>query len=291
MTWVRLDDHFDEHPKLAAAGPFGIALFVVSIAYCNRNLTDGFVPRSAMATMFHNQWVTADQKLWTAGMTCGMHGDDLDLLVIAGHLVDVGLLEEATGGFRIHDYGDYQPSKDEVLQQREKNAERQRRWKEAKRGNGVSNGVSNGVANTTPVPVPVPEEKESPNGLLSSSHSTSACERRIFDHAAERLGHRWKFTKDRQAKIRARLRDGYSEDELLLVVDGVLLDPWEGRREPGNDDPKVIFRDGTHVDKFIAYAKGGNGNGDGGQRDAEERLHYERVEAMRRQRGWTNESS
>ena len=31
MPWVRLDDHFDEHPKLAEAGPLGLALWVAGM--------------------------------------------------------------------------------------------------------------------------------------------------------------------------------------------------------------------------------------------------------------------
>lgn len=44
MTWVRLDDEFGEHPKIAALSDSALALFVTGLAYCNRNLTDGFIP-------------------------------------------------------------------------------------------------------------------------------------------------------------------------------------------------------------------------------------------------------
>lgn len=46
MPWVKVDDHFDEHPKLAKVGPLGWALWMAGLAYCNRNLTDGFIPWS-----------------------------------------------------------------------------------------------------------------------------------------------------------------------------------------------------------------------------------------------------
>jgi hypothetical protein len=46
MPWVRLDEHFGEHPKVLAAGPLAGWLYVMGLGYCNRNLTDGLIPRA-----------------------------------------------------------------------------------------------------------------------------------------------------------------------------------------------------------------------------------------------------
>jgi hypothetical protein len=46
MPWVYLDDHFPEHPKTTAAGGDAAWLFVCALAYCNRRLTHGRVPKS-----------------------------------------------------------------------------------------------------------------------------------------------------------------------------------------------------------------------------------------------------
>lgn len=45
MAWVRLSDDFYDHPKFDKAGALGVALFVSGLAWANRNLTDGFIPR------------------------------------------------------------------------------------------------------------------------------------------------------------------------------------------------------------------------------------------------------
>lgn len=165
MTWVKLDDRITEHPKVIETGPFGLALFVASIAYCNRNLTDGFVPRSAMATMLPTQWVDLDDVIWTAAAHSGHRGEDFDCLAFAEVLVDAALFDKAPAGFWIHDYLDYQPSKDEVLALREVRADAGRRGGLAKAkarpkqaaSKGSSKEPSKPEANLKPVPVPVPD--------------------------------------------------------------------------------------------------------------------------------------
>ena len=47
MTWVYLDDHFDEHPKVLDVfeqDPQALVLFVAGLAYCARNASDGRIP-------------------------------------------------------------------------------------------------------------------------------------------------------------------------------------------------------------------------------------------------------
>lgn len=101
------------------------------------------------------------------------------------------------------------------------------------------------------------EEKERTSSLSSDLEQMKT----ILTYANTKLGHKWKLLDVRKAKLRARLREGYSEEQLMAVVDGVLLDPWDGRRMSGNDDPKVIYRDGAQVDKFLELAAGRiNGN-------------------------------
>ena len=63
-------------------------------------------------------------------------------------------------GWVIHDYWEYQPSKAQVVKERQASAERQRKWREnhgygGSQDNGGSNGVTNGVSNAAPSrPVP-----------------------------------------------------------------------------------------------------------------------------------------
>lgn len=132
MTWVKIDDGFYQHPKLVRAGPVGMALQIAALCYCNRNLTDGYLPEEAV-------------PLLIAG---GME--------VVPKMLELGLWGEVVGGYRVHDYLEYQPSREQVEAARKANAERVRRWR-----NGSSNGDVTPlqtdyerISNTTPVPVP-----------------------------------------------------------------------------------------------------------------------------------------
>lgn len=96
MPWVRLDDQFPDHPKIDQAGPLAGWLFVCGLAYCNRQLTDGFIPK---ATMPRLSTVPNPAK-------------------VARALVDAGLWDAVDGGWQVHDYLDFQPSRDKVLAER-----------------------------------------------------------------------------------------------------------------------------------------------------------------------------
>lgn len=85
MAWVRLDDTVPHHPKHLKAGPEASWLWVCAIAYCQRQLTDGFVPVEALSMLSSCQ---RPDKL-------------------ASHLVTVGLFDVIDGGYRVHDYHDY----------------------------------------------------------------------------------------------------------------------------------------------------------------------------------------
>ena len=51
MTWARLDDGLLTHPRAMAAGLEGRALFVASILYSARELTDGQITEGVLATL------------------------------------------------------------------------------------------------------------------------------------------------------------------------------------------------------------------------------------------------
>lgn len=101
MTWARLDDHMDEHPKVQRVGPLGLYLQVRAILYAARNLTDGFVPEAKA------------RELAFAATAVG--GDVGDLIAA---MVREGLWEPVAGGYRVHDYLEYNPSRAEVLAER-----------------------------------------------------------------------------------------------------------------------------------------------------------------------------
>ena len=123
MTWVRIDEGFPEHPKVLAAGGDAAWLFVCGLCYCNRNLTDGFIPEAALVRL------TSARK--------ARH--------LADVLVKVELWERVSpsgtdlGGWQVHDFLHYQPSRSEV------EAVEQGRYSvkaEAGRLGGIASGVA-----------------------------------------------------------------------------------------------------------------------------------------------------
>jgi hypothetical protein len=157
MSWVKLDDGFTDHPKIAHVGAIGAWLQIQALCYCNRNLTDGFIPYGIAQSFLARGVVRTDARgvLWTLGEHSGHQGLDLTDVDWPGELVTAGLWEEVAGGYRIHDYEHYQPTKAQVLAERAKWLERQHRHREQAVSRGVSRRDSR-VTHASPVPVPVP---------------------------------------------------------------------------------------------------------------------------------------
>lgn len=112
MGWVRISDDFPHHPKAVEVGPLGLAMYVAGLCYCNRYLTDGKIPQRAIATLLDFGDHAWDDE---SGMT-----DDQFTARIADRLVDAGLWRRNGTKFIVHDYLQYQPSKRQVLADRER---------------------------------------------------------------------------------------------------------------------------------------------------------------------------
>lgn len=102
MVWVRLDEGFPEHRKVLAVGGDAAWLHVCAIAYCNRNETDGVIPRQVIGRLSDRRRVN----------------------LLAANLVDVGLWEPHVDGWIIHDYHDYQPSRSQLAKERQQARDR-----------------------------------------------------------------------------------------------------------------------------------------------------------------------
>lgn len=111
MPWVKLDDHFADHPKLAAIDawerPLAVFLHIMALCWCNRHLTDGFVPKAAV------------ERLAPELVDYDYERGNISPTLIASKLVACGLWEENQAFYIIHDYLEYQPSREEVLALRE----------------------------------------------------------------------------------------------------------------------------------------------------------------------------
>lgn len=123
MPWFRLDDSFHSHPKVIAAGNEAVGLYVRCGTYAAEHLTDGFVAKQIVL----------------------LYGSE----ALAARLVEARLWHRTRGGWNIHDYLDYNPSREAVEKERKAAADRQRR----RRDNMVSRRDSQrdtAVSHTTP---------------------------------------------------------------------------------------------------------------------------------------------
>lgn len=111
MAWVRLDDQFADHPKVAAAGPLAAWLHTKALVYCGRYLTDGFIPRAIVHALI-------DWESFGVLVDIGESAESPKNTKLARTLIDVGLWEEADGGYQIHDYLEHNPSAEKVKAER-----------------------------------------------------------------------------------------------------------------------------------------------------------------------------
>nr|WP_319396116.1 hypothetical protein [uncultured Desulfobacter sp.] len=81
----------------------------------------------------------------------------------------------------------------------------------------------------------------------------------IFEFWKKELNHpRAKLDQKRKQKIHARLKDGYSLDDIKTAISGCKASPYhQGENTTGAiyDDIELICRDGKHIDQFIKLAQ------------------------------------
>lgn len=109
IGWIKLDAGFPEHPKVPGISDVAFRLHVSAMCWCNRHLTDGTVPVSVLKTLVPSY--------------------DGPIEEVALSLVNAGLWEieepaERVTFFKIHDYLDYQRSRETVLKIRAGNKQR-----------------------------------------------------------------------------------------------------------------------------------------------------------------------
>jgi hypothetical protein len=138
MPWARFEDRFPSNRKIRKLDDAAFRLYVSAICWSSENLTDGVV-----------------------------EADDLPLVSDVRQpsdavqtLVRLGLWEELSGGWFIHDYFEYNPTAEQVRADRALKTARQQRWRERSRTKDETQNVdaSTGGLQTRreTVPRPVP---------------------------------------------------------------------------------------------------------------------------------------
>lgn len=102
MSWLKIDDGIMDHPKVEAAideaGPWVVAVYLRSMCHAAKGLTDGKISRRAAKRLL------ADV-------------DESD--AVLGALVANGLWDDLGGNYQVHDYLDYNPTREKVQAERE----------------------------------------------------------------------------------------------------------------------------------------------------------------------------
>jgi hypothetical protein len=109
MGWARLDDEAAESLKVRRAGTQAATLWYASITWCAKHRTDGVIERELVS------------DIWRP------IGEAFDHESAAARLVEVGLWDEHPAGYAVHDFLDYNPSREEENARRARDADRQRR--------------------------------------------------------------------------------------------------------------------------------------------------------------------
>jgi hypothetical protein len=149
MPWARFDERFPWHRKVRRIPDAAFRLHVSAVCWCSEHLTDGFVPAGDLL-------LVSDVKRPGSAV---------------GALVSAGMWELADDGWQIHDYLDYNPSKAEVEEKREKDAERKRRGRTSESRQSpqrvhadstrTDDGIPTESARTDPArPEPTPKETQ-----------------------------------------------------------------------------------------------------------------------------------
>ena len=142
MPRINLDLDFLDHPKTLSVSPLAQLLFIRSIIYCARHLTDGHLPKSAPQLLTHDFFCPVEQCSPSLA---------IDLI---RELVEIGWWEETGDHYSIHDYLDYQLSRKQVAQLSNKHKENGRKGGLAKAKRIASQPLANVYPLTNPNPNP-----------------------------------------------------------------------------------------------------------------------------------------
>lgn len=129
MVWAKLDDEILDNEKIGNAGVLGFAMHVAAITWCCRKTTDGFVPYPRVRLLLDLTDLGAE-LIEATGSPEGWKDKAMGTLAdlgdvqadrIAEKLCSVGLWREdkERGGYWVHDFLDYNPSKAEADAARE----------------------------------------------------------------------------------------------------------------------------------------------------------------------------
>lgn len=112
MTWLKLDDKFAGNPKITPLSDGAFRLHVAGMLYCAQHETDGRIPPEAVPTLmpkfrrgYLDELISSDRDLW--------HRNGV--------------------GYVVHDFTEYNPSRDQLQARRRATRERLAKWRSENR--------------------------------------------------------------------------------------------------------------------------------------------------------------
>lgn len=148
MSWAKVDDRFHTHRKALRAwrgAPRALGLHLLAMSYCAGYLTDGYVDEEFVAEKIARD---AERRQTTDA------------------LVNAGLWVPEPGGWRIHDWLEYNPSRDATLAKRHKDSARKTRGVQT---DSTRNPDGIRVASKRPDPTPTTTARDSPKSCGRAS--------------------------------------------------------------------------------------------------------------------------
>jgi DnaD/phage-associated family protein len=139
MPWIKLDDNWMDHPKIIRVGRDARDMWLASISWCAKHLTDGIFPSELLPTL---------------SIMAGI--DVANCQTFANLLLDACLWEIVDDKYQVHDYLDYNPSKEQAES-----------TKTARKEAGKAGGVAKASKN-------VAKSKQNPSKTVAKSWQKSA---------------------------------------------------------------------------------------------------------------------
>lgn len=206
MPWFKIDDGFtNSKPVLRLqrrVRTSAIGLWTLAGAWSAKELTDGFVPEYVI-----------EELASTAAM--------------AGHLVKCGLWEEAQEGWQFKGWEKYQPTREQIMEARDREAERKRKYRESqRRPSGTGTGRTEGHQQASDPPDPTRPDPTRTNIEEAKASSPEVEDRPDIDRVIQTFSDMLKANDIKHKpgqtwRNSARLlidRDGYTPDQIIYVA-------------------------------------------------------------------------
>jgi len=161
MTWVRFDDQASIHRKVAPLDDATYRLWREAIEWSARNLTDGVILADELSECSKRGNALRATKLI-----------DRDLWHVAGAFCPSPKCPPAgKDGWVIHDYFDYQPSREKVRAEQAAKADRQKKWMETqkRRKDDASIDASQDAPRDAPLNITPSPPRPAPKGRVGTT--------------------------------------------------------------------------------------------------------------------------